>query len=324
MLLAVLGAIPTFALFQLAPPTTLAMMAVAVGFGFCFRPLIPLTDGVTFRYIQTHGGDYGTVRTGGSVAFVVTSTLLGFCVATAMGGHRLIMPAMLVMLMVQAITIGLLPGDLPWRRSRQNAEPEPAAPTDKRRLITVAFLSFCFVAALGRMAMTSYYQFYSLFIQSEFPGAPTGLLWGLGTLCEVPVLFFSLPIMRRIGVRNLFLLGMLGVVLRLVGFSFVTASWQLYPLQLLHALTFGAYHAASVTVVSRLAPAHRQGTAQTLFVAITMGIGGIGGGALGGWTAQHHGFSTLFLLFAGIASIGLVLALFLVPRTVGEERQASD
>jgi PPP family 3-phenylpropionic acid transporter len=326
MLLAVMGAIPAFMLFRFSPATPVAMMMAAVVFGLCFRPLIPLTDGVTFRYIQTHGGDYGLVRTGGSVAFIAIAIGLGLLGADKVGGAWMIMPAIIIALVLQAVTIGLLPSDLPWRRKKDQTPPadEAAAstsmtfPTEKAKLLTGAFLLFCLVAGLGRMSMTSYYHHYTNFLGEQFPQAPAGVLWGLGSLCEIPVLFFSLAIMKRVGVRNLFLLGILGVVVRLAGFSLVNAQWQLYPLQLLHALTFGAYHAASVTFVSRLAPADRQGTAQTVFAGITMGVGGIIGGRGGGWIAEQFGFRALFAIFAGVALVALVLAVLLIP----DERKA--
>ena len=127
------------------------------------------------------------------------------------------------------------------------------------------------------------------------------------------MIYFSTRAMKRVGVKNLFALGVLGAVVRLGCFSMVTSVWHVVPLQLLHALTFGAYHTASVTYVSRLAPAHMKTSAQTVFHAVTLGLGGIVGGTLGGVIAERFGFRALYAAFAGVALVALVLLVAFVP-----------
>ena len=77
--------------------------------------------------------------------------------------------------------------------------------------------------------------------------------------------------------------------------------------QLLHAATFGAFHAASVAAVHRIFPAHAQGRGQTLFSSISYGAGGAAGALLAGsgWEAAGPG-----LAFSLAALAGLVGAYF--------------
>jgi len=73
---------------------------------------------------------------------------------------------------------------------------------------------------------------------------------------------------------------------------------------------FGAYHTASVTFISRHTPAHMKSTVQTVFAALTVGLGGICGGVFGGWLAEEYGFHTLYRVFGIIGFIGFGAALW--------------
>jgi PPP family 3-phenylpropionic acid transporter len=175
------------------------------------------------------------------------------------------------------------------------------------------FLCFTGAAFLGRVAMMSYYGFFSLYLREVHHFENAGYIWILGPLSEIPVIYASGRIMNRIGVRNLFALGLAGCAVRLFGFSLAGAVWMILPLQLLHALTFGAFHCSSVTYVSRIVPERMQSTAQTVFAAVTVGGGGIIGGTVGGLIAQRAGYTALYASFAGVALAGLVLLLRTVP-----------
>ena len=102
--------VPSFLLFGLVATLLPALMA-AILFGLFSRPLIPLTDGLTFRHIHDHGGDYGRVRIGGSVAFMVTVVSLEWLGVSRAGGGRLILGAMAVAGLLQLLSVLALPRD---------------------------------------------------------------------------------------------------------------------------------------------------------------------------------------------------------------------
>jgi len=309
--LAASGAIPTFLLFGAVNGVVAAVVA-AVLFGWCYRPLIPLTDGITFRHINLKGGDYGTVRIGGSVAFMVAALFLERLGIAQSGTGRMILVAMCAACVLNLAGIGLLPRE----RSRSRTK----VPTGRhgwgamRVFLTRRFLVFMLCAFLGRVAMMSYYGFFSLYLKEVHGFAYAGLIWFIGPLSEIPVIYFSRRIMARIGVRNLFALGLAGCAARLLGFSIAPGLLFVIPLQFLHSLTFGAYHTASVTYVSRVVPAELQGTAQTLFAAVTIGGGGLLGGVFGGMVAQNWGFPVLYGVFGTLALGALALLMLGVPR----------
>ena len=321
----VCGMIPAFMLFGVASGTV-AGVAVAFLFGLFNRPLAPLTDGITFRFINARGGDYGKVRIGASMAFVASLLVLERLGIGASRDGQMIFRAMVVAGGLQLISLLLIPSvseSAGVHRAEGGSRAEHGVAL--RALCTRQFLCFMLCAFLGRLTMMSYYGFFTLYLAEVHGVEKAGLVWLIGPICEMPLIFYSRRIMDRIGVRNLFALGILGCAVRFTGFGIAPGLWMVIPLQTLHALTFGAYHCSSVTYVSRCVPQSLQSTAQTLFSAVTVGGGGILGGAIGGLVARHYGFRALYTSFGAVAAATLILLMLTVPAlTAGERATEGD
>src|SRR5690606_22038327 len=98
----------------------------------------------------------------------------------------------------------------------------------------------------------------------------------------------------------------------LIGLS---AAWlpALLLAQLLHALTFGVHHSASISTLQRWFDTSQQARAQALYVMIGYGLGGSAGVLAASlvWTSVSP--DAVFLL-AGVAAAAGWLALRWVPR----------
>ena len=297
-------------------------MAVAVGFAFFYRPVIPLTDGLVVRYLHEHGGDYGRPRAAGSVAFVLCVVTFEWWLGLgASEGPWLIIACMSVLCALHLTSVPLLP-----LTAREKAEQvsRQRAKRDFRwsALLSGQFVSLMIAGFLQRFAMVGYYFFFSLFLDEVFHFEKPGLLWALGPISEFPVIFFSGWLMRRFGVKTIFILGMAGAVVRLGGMAVAPALWVVIPLQFLHSLTFGAYHTSSVEYVRRLVPPDMKQTAMSVFVAGSLGTATVAGTAVGGWLIEFHGFHVMYGIYAGIALVGTVLAFATMrePGPAAEER----
>jgi len=71
--------------------------------------------------------------------------------------------------------------------------------------------------------------------------------------------------------------------------------------QLLHAVSFGVYHAVAVHFVYQYFQGHLQGRGQALYGSISFGAGGLIGSLLGGYIWENSGAETCFLAAALIA-----------------------
>jgi PPP family 3-phenylpropionic acid transporter len=77
--------------------------------------------------------------------------------------------------------------------------------------------------------------------------------------------------------------------------------------QMLHGLTFGAYHAASIAAVNQWFPGKAQGRGQALYSSLSFGAGGLLGALISGRTWESLGAGWTFTLGALFALAGLVL-----------------
>jgi len=77
--------------------------------------------------------------------------------------------------------------------------------------------------------------------------------------------------------------------------------------QLLHGLTFGAYHAAAIAAVNRWFPGHCQARGQALYSSLSFGAGGLVGSLLSGWTWDAWGAAPTYAISSAFALVGLVV-----------------
>jgi PPP family 3-phenylpropionic acid transporter len=71
---------------------------------------------------------------------------------------------------------------------------------------------------------------------------------------------------------------------------------------LLHAATFGSFHAAAVAAVHRVFPENAQARGQTLFSSVTYGAGAAAGLVLSGW-AWEAGAAPLAFSASALAAL---------------------
>ena len=286
-------------------------LGIALLIGFFNKPSISLTDGLTFGHFRRNGCDYGHVRIGGTIGFVL-SLILFERVLNISGdttGH-LIVSTLIGALLFQAALVWVVPR-LPQEAVAAFSRTPQKEALPWRRLITPTFLGVIIAAFLARFAMMSYYSFFTRYLKEVYHCENVGYVWLMGSMAEFPVVFWSRQIMARIGVKRMFVLAMVGTVLRLFGFACESSLWVTMSMQLLHALTFGAYHCATLTYVSRAFPAKFQGSVQTIYAALTVGLGSVCGSSVAGLVLQHSSYFAMYLSFSGIAMVALIISLFL-------------
>jgi PPP family 3-phenylpropionic acid transporter len=278
--------------------------AVSIVFGFFFRPIVPLADGMALRYIAEHGGDYGRMRTAGSVSFILIILFMEQLGVAGPAGRTVILGAAAVCVLALVGSVGLLPltdREKAERASRENHQRH----YDSRLFFRGPFIAFMAVAFLNRMAMVGYYGFFTLFLQREMHFQEAGYVWIVGPIAEIPVLFFSGALIRRIGVRRMIAVGCAAAAIRLIGTALAPSVLFILPLQLLHAGTFGAFYAASLHYLQRLVPRDMKQSAMAIFNGVSFGLAAIVGNAIGGIIIHHLGYRVMYASFGLIAITAL-------------------
>jgi PPP family 3-phenylpropionic acid transporter len=164
---------------------------------------------------------------------------------------------------------------------------------------------FCMAVAHGAL-----YAFFTLHLQRQgYSGIVIGVLWTLGVIAEIVVFAFLPQLFRRYALSAVLLASLFCAVARFLAIGWAASQlWILVIAQLLHAATFGAFHAATVAAVHRIFPAHAQGRGQTLLSSISYGAGGAAGALAAGWGWQAAGPGLAFSLAAAAALAGAYFA----------------
>jgi PPP family 3-phenylpropionic acid transporter len=183
-----------------------------------------------------------------------------------------------------------------------------------------ALFASCFAMSAAHGAL---YIFYSIYLADHgYSKSLVGGLWSLGVLAEIAVFYYMSRLMRRFGLRSILLASFAAAVLRFLMIGWGVESLTVIVLaQLLHGLTFGAYHAAAITAVNGWFPGRSQARGQALYSSLSFGAGGLLGGLLSGWMWDGIGAALTFTLSAVFALLGLLLVALWVREADAGARQ---
>lgn len=290
------------------------IMAAALAMALATTTIMPLTETIAVTGVRVGGLDYGRMRLWGSLTFIVASFGGGMLVDMhgASIGVWLIVAGTLATL-IAALSLPELPS-APARAG--GAEPAAEQPEDRlaavRRLAGRAdFLVFLAAAGAVQGAHALFYAFGALHWRSLGISATwVGSLWTIGVLAEVAVFAYSRAILARIGPVELMIAGGAAATLRWAAMSLDPQLGLLVPLQLLHALTYGAAHLGAIHFIARAVPQQAAGTGQALYATVAAGVAmGAATLAAGPLYARYAGHA--YLAMAALALAGTLAAVLL-------------
>jgi MFS transporter, PPP family, 3-phenylpropionic acid transporter len=279
------------------------MFAVLAAMGFFWSASMPLVEATTLTYLGTNTSHYGRIRSWGSVGFIVAVLALGY-LFDYVAIRWLLWAGLTVMLGIMAFS-RLLPAT--------RAEPHHADHASLASIVlrpeVLAMFGACFLMAV---AHGPYYTFFSIFlVEHGYTKSAVGLLWALGVVCEIGIFFLMPWLARRVSLPKILAIGLAAAVLRfsLIGWGVGVLALVLVA-QALHAITFGAFHAAAVALVHHLFPGRHQSRGQALYGSLTYGAGGMLGNLLSGPLWKHWGPAVMYSMSAGVALLGLFILLW--------------
>jgi PPP family 3-phenylpropionic acid transporter len=275
--------------------------AVMVLFSFFWNASLPQFEVVTFLYLAERVRRYAQIRVWGSIGFILVVVLLGVWVDAA--GARVILAAVL------ALYVGIWLSTLAVR----DPDPEPH-PADQPGILSVirrpAILAFFAAVFFMQMGHGAYYAFYSIYMEDHgYSKTLIGQLWGLGVFAEVVLFMFMHRLLDRWGGRRVLIASLLVAAGRWVIVGLVPESLVMMVVaQLLHAATFGAFHASSIHLVHHYFLGRHKGRGQALYSSLSFGAGGAVGSLASGLTWEALGSTETYLIATGISLLGALVA----------------
>lgn len=262
--------------------------------------VLPLVEATTLAALGGRAEGYGPVRLWGSLGFIFSVLAMGTLLDRQPVG--VLLPVIVVLMVLAALAAVALPA----ARAASAEEGAPGLARVLREPRVIALFAACFCMSVAHGAL---YAFYSIYlVEAGYSKTMVGLLWTLGVLAEI-VLFLALPaLFRRCSLRAVLLASFTAAAIR-----FVTIGWGISSLallasaQLLHALTFGAYHAAAIAAVHRLFKGPLEVRGQALYASLSYGLGGAVGMLLSGWSWGALGPALTFSISGAFGAAGALI-----------------
>lgn len=299
-------ALAGFSMFFFLDRLSPMLVAMAV-LAFFWSAALPLAETLTFDHLREKGGNYSQIRLWGSVGFILA--------VMATGALLDVTPPSGVLGACWVILAGILGVSLvlPEAAPQQSTDHGVSLTRILRQPRVAALLAACLAMS---MAHGAFYIFFSIHLAEHgYAKTETGLLWSLGVVAEIVVFMQMARLSRAYSLRTILLACFVAAAIR-----FVLMGWGadavavMILVQLLHGLTFGAFHASSIAAVNQWFPSRAQGRGQALYSSLSFGAGGLLGGLISGRTWDWLGAGWTFTLSAFFAVIGGLLVWCWVPR----------
>jgi PPP family 3-phenylpropionic acid transporter len=282
-----------------------ALLALMALLGFFTNAALPLFEAMTFAHLKDDIGRYGRLRVWGSVGFILAVTGVGAALDL---WPVALLPWLVVAVLLASFACALVVPDVVSRREQSLTVPVwPVV----RRPEVMALFAACFFMSVAHGPL---YGFYSIHLAAnEYSNTLIGGMWSLGVFAEIAV-FLAMPQLARwFSMRALlaFSFGCGVVRFVLIGWA-VSSPWVMAFAQLLHAATFGLYHATAVSFINRWFPGSLRVRGQALYMSLTFGAGGMLGSFASGLAWDGLGAGVTYTAASVCCLFGFALVLHVV------------
>ncbi|MEE9310523.1 MAG: MFS transporter [Cocleimonas sp.] len=276
-------------------------VVVMMVFGFFWNASLPLFEALTLDHLSGNTSRYSHIRLWGSIGFIISVAALPLIIDD--GGITLLPLLMLGLLIANGISSLLVKDKVEKLSSKDDINIYAIL----KQPVVLAFLLAC---ALQSLSHGAYYTFFSIYLEDHgYSRSTTGLMWALGVLAEVVLFIVMHRLFFRFGIYRLFSLALFLTSIRWVILAIWVNDFTILVLsQLLHAASFGLFHATAISLTHQLFPGRLQGRGQALYAGISFGLGGALGNLLSGYTWDTMGSTWTFIASGIIAMLGAIIA----------------
>jgi len=277
------------------------LVLIILIFSFFWNAALPQFEATTFNHLGDREHHYSSVRLWGSIGFVIAVVGLGYIFESI---SILELPVF-----VLALLFGIWLVSLAVPESASGHMPvshEPLLNVLKKPAVAGLLVTcFCMQASHG-----PYYAIYSRYMESYgYSVSNIGWLWALGVGAEVLVFIYMFRVFKHISLRILLLVSLFLATVRWLLIALVpdVLSVMLFA-QLLHAATFGVYHAAAIRLIHQMFTGRHQGKGQALYSSLSFGAGGAIGSLYSGFAWDNLGKTSVFFIALGFSILGFIIA----------------
>ncbi|MBK1673806.1 MFS transporter [Ectothiorhodospira shaposhnikovii] len=271
-------------------------------FSFFWNAALPQFEATTMNHLGKSTHAYSRIRLWGSIGFVLSVGSLG---AVFERVDVAVLPWIVLALLgfMWLSTLQVRDGQAPVHEST----PVSLWSTLSSPAVVLLLLA-CFMMQASH---GPYYAFFTLYLELHgYTRTMAGYLWALGVLAEVGVFLMMHRWLPRFGAWPLLAVAMFVTMVR----------WALLPLfvdslpiiilvQLMHAASYGLYHAAAISLVHQFFVGRQQGRGQALYSSLSFGMGGAIGALISGYVWDGLGPAWVYVMASMMAGLGWLAAM---------------
>lgn len=260
---------------------------VVLAYSLAYMPTIALSNNIAFHQMTDPGKQFPWIRVFGTLGWISAGLLISI-----IGMEK--SPNTFIMAASASALLGLISFALP-----NTPPPQKNAPASASKALGVeafvlfkskAYLVFFIAAILVCIPLSFYYELANRFLNELGMNNTAGKMT-MGQVSEA-VFILAIPFLfRRIGVKNMLLLGMTAWILRYVCFAYGDTgsnTWMLYAGIILHGICYDFFFVTGYMYTEMKAGERIKNAAQGLFTFATYGLGMVIGTSLSGYVADGY------------------------------------
>lgn len=247
-------------------------------YSLVYVPTLSVTNSIAFANLKDPARDFGAVRMGGTVGWILVSWpfifllggeasvehmrwifLVGAIVSFALAGYSLTLPH------TPPKTEGAAVDKLAWREAV--------------KFLGVPFIGVLFVVTfIDSVVHNGYFVMADAFLTNRvgIAGNLSMVVLSLGQIAEIVTMLVLGPVLIRLGWKVTMMIGILGHAARFATFAFFADSVPtIIAVQLLHGVCYAFFFATVYIFVDAVFPKDVRSSAQGLFNLLILGIGNV-------------------------------------------------
>jgi PPP family 3-phenylpropionic acid transporter len=274
------------------------MIVITAFYGFFYAPIIAFLESFSMDLLAQEKTRYGQLRAWGSFSFVLIVVITGRLI------DSFSTEIIIVLILAGSLIHSLLSITIPTVKNICETTFSASIRTMLNRRVII-FLTSAFLMLFSH---GTYYGFFSIHLDNlGFKGSFIGIAWALASVAEIFVMVNSERMLKRFSYENILIFSFIIAVIRWEILYFATSAYLILFSQLLHALTYGAFHVASILYMDKLTPKDAKTMGQAVNNAVTYGFGIMAGFLFNGYFFEILGAPMLFVISSGLAFCGGML-----------------
>jgi len=285
-------------IFYLFSENFWVMLIITAFYGMFYAPIISFLEAFSMDVLGREKKSYGSLRMWGSISFIIVVISLG----------KIIDFFSVRIILVLILAGSLLQASISFKIPDIKIAKKDLLSSATKSLLNTRVIIFLFCAFLMLVSHGAYYGFFSIHLENlGYSNTFIGIAWALASTAEIFVMIQSDKIFKVFSPEKVLTFSFILAALRWIILFFATSETIILMSQLLHAVTYGTFHMASILYIDLLSPDKNKTLGQAVNNAATYGLGLLVGFFLSGYLYENMDTSFLFIISSLIAIAGGVI-----------------